>query len=181
MSSSNYCNLHSGQGKLLGWVTQVDNIYRFFNCIWLPDFFILGKLCIFLTELSLWKANPGRFTWVFSASISLFCLDLPFYKTSPGIPIHFLICFMACNEKEPDHLLFEHLLTQSKTYYLSCVHRGLEYFLRINGAVKWGKVCTLLKELVLIWVLPDSWQSAVMPLWTVGSFSESKHICSDNL
>lgn len=180
MSSSNYCNLHSGQGKLLGWVTQVANIYRFCNCIWLPDFFILGKLCIFLTELSFWKADPGRFTCVSSAPISLFCLDLPL-QNFPRDPSTFFIWCNACNEEEPDHLLFEHLLAQSRTYYLSYVHRGLEYFLRINGVVKWVKVCTLLKELVLIWVLPDSWQSAVMPLWTMGSFSESKHIHSYNL
>ena len=41
-----------------------------------------------------------------SAPISLFCLDLPFYKTSPGIPIHFLICSMACNEEEPGPFAF---------------------------------------------------------------------------
>lgn len=144
-------------------------------------FLHIGQTLYFPDRTVFLKGKPRQVYMSVFSFYQFILFGPPFYKTSSGIPIHFLICSMACNEKEPDHLFFEHLLAQSKTYYLSCVHRGLEYFLRINGAVKWGKVCTLLKELVLIWVLPDSWQSAVMPLWTVGSFSESKHIRSDNL
>lgn len=126
------------------------------------------------------QAGLHEFTWVSSAPINLFCLDLPFYKTSPGVPVHFLMHSGACNEKEPGHSPFEHLLAQSKTYLL-CVHVGLGYFLRINGAAKWRKVYTLLKKLVLIWIPPDSWQNAVIPLWTMGSFSECEQIHSNNL
>lgn len=60
MSSSNYYNLHSGQGKLLGWVIQLANIYRFCNCIWLPDFFILGKLSIFTDRAVFLKGRPRK-------------------------------------------------------------------------------------------------------------------------
>jgi hypothetical protein len=53
-------------------------------------------------------------------------------------------------------LLFEHFLAKSKTH-LSWVHMGWEYFLRINGAAKWGKVCALEKS-VLICISPGFWQ-----------------------
>lgn len=68
--------------------------------------------------------------------INLFCLDLPFYKPSPGIPLCFLIHSAACNCKKPGHLLCEPLLAESKIH-LSQAHMAWEDFLRKkNGATK---------------------------------------------
>lgn len=141
MSPSNYCNLHSGQGKLLGWVIQLANIYRFCNCIWLRDFLILGKLCVFTDRAVFLKGRPRQVYMSVFVSHQFVLFGPAFLQNFPRDPnTFFKIHSVACNEKEPGHLLFEHLLAESKTH-LSWAHMGWEYFLRISGAAKRGSLC----------------------------------------
>ena len=123
----------------------------------------IGQTVYFTGRATFFKGRPRQcLTWVSLEPINLFCLDLPFCKTSPGILLCFILHSTACNEKEAGHLLFEHLLVESKTH-LSWVHLDWEYFLRVNGAAKRGKLCIVEGvriDLNFFWFLAECWNTS---------------------